>query len=95
MARAGPRWVWDAAVGPLTALPRALTPAERGQGLCDGFGWCSNWQVGADPRARFIVPSQSTKPLPPLRGGEGARQRGEGADGGVPSPLDERSRTTG
>jgi hypothetical protein len=69
--------------GPLTPLPRALTPAERGQGLS---AWRSSrgvvnvaWrhclrEVLGDP-SPFAVPVASIKPLPPLRGGEGARQR--------------------
>jgi len=63
--------------GPLTALPRALTPAERGQGLSGA----DRFAVGPDA-PKLINPtltSQTSEPLPPLRGGEGARQRGEGA----------------
>jgi acyl transferase domain-containing protein/3-hydroxymyristoyl/3-hydroxydecanoyl-(acyl carrier protein) dehydratase/1-acyl-sn-glycerol-3-phosphate acyltransferase len=64
--------------GPLTALPRALTPAGRGQGLSG----TDRFAVGPDA-PKLISPtltSQTSEPLPPPRGGEGARQRGEGAE---------------
>jgi hypothetical protein len=73
--------------GPLTALPRALTPAERGQGLFERSPHVRSLAFHMVRAIRRAHPpttpdpthrSRPEEPLPPLGGGEGARQRGEG-----------------